>query len=179
MAKEGLPLVEVRSYLAKETLSSGKLRLEDDSLNFDYAHFLPAIEKCSTIHGHSSRVIVEVEGVKDANGVIVDFGILKKAVREAIAKIDHKLIICRKYVSRLDSEKVVASFTGRGGEYRLEIPASQALITDFESTVENIATLISEYVLDRMPGTVLAVKVSVSEGIGKSAEVVTIRRRNV
>ena len=158
--------------------NSGKLRIDDNSLNFDYAHFLPHISKCSTIHGHSSRVEIEVEGVKDSTGIIVDFGYLKSVVREAISKLDHKIFVCKKYVVGLDGGRLVVAFSGRDGEYRLELPASQAFVADFESTVENIATYISEYVMERMPENVTVVRVCISEGIGKSAETTTTRRRD-
>ncbi|MDO5387940.1 MAG: 6-carboxytetrahydropterin synthase [Clostridia bacterium] len=67
--------------------------------SFDSAHFLKGYEgKCSNIHGHRWRVIIEVwredvdkEG--QTRGMIVDFGTLKKQVRAEADYFDHSLII--------------------------------------------------------------------------------------
>ncbi|MPM85178.1 hypothetical protein SDC9_132256 [bioreactor metagenome] len=67
--------------------------------SFDSAHFLTGYEgKCANIHGHRWRVEIEVQA-KDLikggqlDGMIIDFGDLKKDVREIIDFYDHALII--------------------------------------------------------------------------------------
>ena len=66
--------------------------LDDPSFNFDYAHILPKTEKCSVMHGHTSSVLVELVG-RPVDGMVVDFGIAKQAVREAVRSLDHMLFI--------------------------------------------------------------------------------------
>lgn len=65
---------------------------------FDGAHFLKGYEgKCANIHGHRWRVILEVqaETLQDNGpyeGMVVDFGIIKKDLKEAVEAYDHVLI---------------------------------------------------------------------------------------
>ena len=67
--------------------------------SFDSAHFLAGYEgKCSNIHGHRWKIILEVktEELKDDvqhRGMYVDFGELKKDLRELADSMDHALII--------------------------------------------------------------------------------------
>ena len=66
--------------------------------SFDAAHFLKGYEgKCSNIHGHRWRVVVEIKGDKlseetQTRGMLVDFSDLKKIVKELCDKFDHTLI---------------------------------------------------------------------------------------
>ncbi len=67
--------------------------------SFDSAHFLKNYDgKCSNIHGHRWRVEVEIFSDKlknegQLNGMIVDFGDLKKDVKKIIDYYDHALIV--------------------------------------------------------------------------------------
>jgi len=147
-----------------------KIMVDDGSFSFDYAHFLPEIEKCATLHGHSASVLVEVYGRLVGGGLVVDFGILKRAVREVISSLDHKIIVCERYVESSSDGYVHVRFSGLGGEYSIQAPATYVFVAPFESTAENIAGYICGAVLDRMPLNVEAVRVVVSEGVGKFAE---------
>lgn len=67
--------------------------------SFDAAHFLYGYEgKCSNIHGHRWRVVAEVssdelETTGQNRGMYVDFGDLKKDLKEIVDYLDHCLII--------------------------------------------------------------------------------------
>lgn len=67
--------------------------------SFDAAHFLKGYEgKCSNIHGHRWRVVVEIysETLKtDAHtgGMLVDFDELKDAIKTEVDYLDHCLLI--------------------------------------------------------------------------------------
>ena len=66
--------------------------------SFDAAHFLKGYEgKCSNIHGHRWRVVVEIEGEKlseeaQTRGMLVDFSDLKKAIKGLCDNFDHTFI---------------------------------------------------------------------------------------
>lgn len=154
-----------------------RLRIEGGSLNFDYAHFLPEIEKCSTIHGHTASLSLEVVGEKRGGGVVVDFGVLKSITREIVSNLDHKIIVCDKYIKSSGGGSVTIQFTGRDGEYVIMAPSSQVFVAPFESTIENIAEFIAQSILKRMPENVHYIKVQVSEGVGKFAESVACREK--
>lgn len=66
---------------------------------FDSAHFLSNYDgKCSNIHGHTWKVVVEVkkeELIKSGpfKDMIVDFGDLKEDLKKEVDYFDHSLII--------------------------------------------------------------------------------------
>ena len=53
------------------------------------AHHLPGHEKCGRLHGHTYQIDVTIEG-DHKGGMVLDFSDLKKAVREVLAKYDHR-----------------------------------------------------------------------------------------
>lgn len=61
---------------------------------FDAAHFLENYNgKCANLHGHTYRLQVTVFGKLNEQGMVIDFGELKKIVEtEIINTFDHKLI---------------------------------------------------------------------------------------
>ena len=67
--------------------------------SFDAAHFLHGYNgKCSNIHGHRWRVVVEIysETLSDethTRGMVVDFDTLKESIKEEVDYFDHALII--------------------------------------------------------------------------------------
>ena len=64
---------------------------------FEAAHYLPNHEgKCRSAHGHSYKLIVEVEGPAQPNfinpeaGMVMDYGRLKKVVADLVLdRMDH------------------------------------------------------------------------------------------
>ncbi|GAA0177402.1 6-carboxytetrahydropterin synthase QueD [Clostridium sediminicola] len=67
--------------------------------SFDSAHFLSGYKgKCANIHGHRWRILAEVCSEKliesgQLRGMVVDFGDLKKDLKEIVDYLDHALII--------------------------------------------------------------------------------------
>lgn len=61
---------------------------------FDAAHFLTKYHgKCERLHGHTYRLLVTMEGEVKKNGLILDFVILKKIVKEVvIEELDHRCL---------------------------------------------------------------------------------------
>ncbi len=58
---------------------------------FDAAHYLPHYHgKCEHLHGHTYKLVVEVEGAPDKEGMVMDFTVLKRTVQELVlSKLDH------------------------------------------------------------------------------------------
>jgi 6-pyruvoyltetrahydropterin/6-carboxytetrahydropterin synthase len=58
---------------------------------FDAAHNLVSYHgQCEKLHGHTYRMMVEISGEPDGEGMIVDFVRVKETVRDAIiSKFDH------------------------------------------------------------------------------------------
>lgn len=67
--------------------------------SFDSAHFLSGYKgKCANLHGHRWRIIAEIEKeilceTKQLRGMVVDFGDLKRDLKELADSFDHSLII--------------------------------------------------------------------------------------
>jgi len=61
---------------------------------FAAAHQLTMVaQKCENLHGHNWKIEVCVAGEKlDEGGVLVDFGIIKKNIREIMETLDHKFL---------------------------------------------------------------------------------------
>jgi 6-pyruvoyl-tetrahydropterin synthase len=145
------------------------LFIEDDSLHFDYGHSLPNSKTCSVLHGHSSRVSVEIFGQVGLNGMILDFGEAKEKLKETLKLVDHKFIIGKKYVTDRSSKAVRVKFEGPNGSFDLKMPPSQVVILDGEATSENIAKFLAGNLLEALPPGVDAAKLFFFEGVNKGA----------
>jgi 6-pyruvoyltetrahydropterin/6-carboxytetrahydropterin synthase len=144
--------------------------LDDPSFNFDYAHILPRTEKCSVMHGHTSSVLVEVIG-HPLDGMVVDFGVAKQIVREAVRGLDHKLFINEKYVTQVDQKSVTLRFDTVHGEFAIRAPRATTVTMKGEATVENLAREVLERIAPRMPKNVTSVGVYVYEGLNKGSHI--------
>ncbi|MDA4121323.1 MAG: 6-carboxytetrahydropterin synthase [Thaumarchaeota archaeon] len=144
--------------------------LDDPSFNFDYAHILPKTQKCSVMHGHTSSALVEVIG-HPVEGMVVDFGLAKQIVREAIGGLDHKLFINEKYVTRMDPKSVTIAFETVHGPFAIRAPKGSTVLLEGEATVENLAKVVLKRVADKMPENVTAVGVYVYEGLNKGSHI--------
>ena len=62
--------------------------------SFGAAHNLRDFRgKCENLHGHNWRVEVVLRGESlESNGILVDFGEVKAATREALEEVDHKYL---------------------------------------------------------------------------------------
>jgi len=57
----------------------------------DSAHFLPGHKKCGTLHGHTYKVEVIIEG-ENKTGMIMDFADMKQTIRAVLAEYDHRAL---------------------------------------------------------------------------------------
>ncbi|MCI0474516.1 MAG: 6-carboxytetrahydropterin synthase [Ignavibacteria bacterium] len=80
---------------------------------------------CRNIHGHSYKMVVELEGEVLKNGMIIDFYNLGLIVKPIIEKLDHAFL-----VNRRDSK--VYDFLKKN---KMKMAA-----VDYSATVENICT---------------------------------------
>ena len=104
---------------------------------FAAAHQLTMVgAKCENMHGHNWKIEVFVSGEKtDGAGVLVDFGIVKKNVREIMSMLDHK------YLNELEpfkhtqpSSENIAYFVAIELQKRIDNPAVRvSRVTAWES----------------------------------------------
>jgi 6-pyruvoyltetrahydropterin/6-carboxytetrahydropterin synthase len=142
--------------------------LDDPSFNFDYAHILPKTQKCSVMHGHTSSALVEVVG-RPIDGMVIDFGIAKEIIRDAIRSLDHKLFINERYVTRIDAKSITLRFRTVHGDFAIQAPKPTTVLLSGEATVENLAREVVSRITPRMPENVTAVGVYVYEGLNKGS----------
>jgi len=121
----------------------------------DYAHRLHNYEgKCKNIHGHTATVIIDVQGNVDAEtGMVIDFTILKKVVKDVLDELDHRLILARFDPIAPMPEEYVTRFTG--------IP-----------TAENFSKYIRDKLMEKfnaMPGPLVVSQVQFWETPGNCA----------
>ena len=100
---------------------------------FDCAHRLPFhTGKCKNLHGHTYRLIVEVEQPDDeVKNMVIDFGDLKEAVNEIIEHFDHSILIGGEDAKDV---KMLNYFRKQGWKYR---------IFEFNTTAENLSRHIA------------------------------------
>ncbi len=65
-----------------------EIRTEAD---FAAAHYLSNYHgKCEHLHGHNYAVYAHARGTElDGGGMLIDFGVLKRALKEVCAQLDH------------------------------------------------------------------------------------------
>jgi 6-pyruvoyltetrahydropterin/6-carboxytetrahydropterin synthase len=104
---------------------------------FAAAHRLTMVgAKCENLHGHNWKVEVYVTGEQtDEAGVLMDFGIIKKHVREIMALLDHKYLNELDYFQRRQpSSENIAYFVATQLQKRIDNqPASVSKVTAWES----------------------------------------------
>lgn len=104
---------------------------------FAAAHQLTMVgSKCENMHGHNWKVEVYVRGEKpDESGVLVDFGIIKKQVREIMTMLDHKYLNELEYFRNSQpSSENIAYFVATELQKRVDTPAVRvSRVTAWES----------------------------------------------
>jgi len=150
---------------------TGSIFLEDPSFSFDYAHILPLVEKCSILHGHTSKVMVELVGQMKDN-LLVDFGEAKRIIKEAINEFDHKFFINKKYLKSEDEMHYKIAFNGPKGMFDLQVPKHTTYLLNGEATVENLSTEIIKILAPKFPSNVEAIGVYIYEGYNKGSHII-------
>ncbi len=84
----------------------------------DCAHYLPGHSKCGSLHGHTYKVEVVIEGEKQG-GMVVDFAELKTQVQGILREYDHKAL--NDFMEYPSVENICEAVGGRLKE-RLEFP---------------------------------------------------------
>lgn len=150
-----------------------KPRIYVEGLSFDYAHFIPSHPKCSRLHGHTCGVRVTITGGIDPIGMILDFGVIKRAAKEVLRELDHRLLVPKYLVTQTDSgyEITVDDRQASGGMF-LKLPADYVFLLRDNSTVEHITETIVDLLwhqLGSLTKNLERLEVECSEGQGKGA----------
>ena len=117
------------------------VRMYEISVEADFAaaHFLADYHgKCERLHGHNYRVVAHARGSQlDSGGMLVDFGILKKALRTVCATLDHSNLNDLSVFESNPSAERIARFIF--GEIRAAVPDLPLYAVDVYETPTNRA----------------------------------------
>ena len=113
---------------------------------------------CENIHGHSYRLVVEVNGQPDESGMVIEFAVIRQVVRPIIDLLDHAFL-CH------EGDSVMLDFLRKTGMNHVIVP--------FPTTVENLTKWIAEQIADPILGrrNVSALTVRVHETRSAYAEI--------
>ncbi len=150
------------------------MRLELDGwklgLRFSACHIIPEHGKCSRLHGHTYTIHSRIHGSLNEYGIVLDFEIVKNALREIITELDHKLLIpSRSTHFKIESGPLVKVFLG---EKEYQFPEEDITLMDIPSaTAESLANFILEKLISTMeiPKNVTKIELGVDEGWGQGA----------
>ncbi len=117
--------------------------------DFETAHALYGYDgKCKNIHGHSYQLYVTIIGtpINDANhvknGMVLDFGDLKKIVKSEIVDIfDHATVL-----NQNSPHKELAE--------RIKPDSPKVLLVDYQPTSENMIVDFAAKISARLPNSV-------------------------
>lgn len=98
---------------------------------WEMGHRLPDHALCKNVHGHSYRLVVEVEGDVGPDGMVVDFGEIARIVKPLTETLDHAFALD-------PSDELMRGFLRENGLRTVELP--------FLSTAENLAGYFAEAV---------------------------------
>jgi 6-pyruvoyltetrahydropterin/6-carboxytetrahydropterin synthase len=117
---------------------------------WEMGHRLPEhFGACKNIHGHSYKMIVEIEGDLNPLGMVMDYYDLKKVVGPLIDKLDHSFMVN-------ENDSLVIDF--------LKSVKSKKVVVGFQSTVENICKyVVQELNTGLFPPNVKSLRVRIYE----------------
>ncbi|MBO6566469.1 MAG: 6-carboxytetrahydropterin synthase [Pseudomonadales bacterium] len=125
----------------------GRIEIAKQALNFSAAHFtiFSATER-EDLHGHNWQVECELTSPIDENGLIFDYSLIKKAVKEICDELDEKTILPEQS-PHLSIEQDGAYVVGVYGNERIPfLPRDVITLPIANASVEEL----SYYVLDRV-----------------------------
>lgn len=140
-------------------------------IKFSACHFIPRHEKCSRLHGHSYIVRLRLEGDIGAEGMIMDFVVLKKKLKEMIDELDHKTLL----PTKSDDVKLTVddvSVEAICDEKRYVFPMMDVTLLDIPTTTaEEMCKMMTLRMVKEVsfPPNVKSVSVGLDEERGQTA----------
>jgi 6-pyruvoyltetrahydropterin/6-carboxytetrahydropterin synthase len=117
--------------------------------SFETGHALYGYDgKCKNVHGHSYRLDVTVIGVPISDntnvkfGMVIDFGDLKKIVKEEIVNVFDHATVFNKNTPHVELAK------------ELENRGHNVLLVDYQPTSEMMVIDFAEKIKQRLPGNI-------------------------
>lgn len=141
-------------------------------LRFAAAHMATLGDELEPLHGHNYSVRCRVEGALTEDGWVIDFSVLKRLVREACERLDHRFLLQMRG-PLLEIMERGDSVTVRHGERTYSFPARDvARLAITNTTAELLAEWIAGEVRGALPweyDNIRRILVDVEEMPGQSA----------
>ncbi|MGI6008596.1 MAG: 6-pyruvoyl trahydropterin synthase family protein [Methanomethylophilus sp.] len=140
-------------------------------IRFSACHFIPRHEKCSRLHGHSYIIHLKLEGDIGENGMVMDFVVLKKKLREMVDSMDHAVLLPAKSDEvhiDIDGEDVHVECNGK----RYMFPKMDVRMLPVPTTTaEEMAKMMAEKLASEIefPPNVRKLAVGLDEERGQTA----------
>ncbi len=140
-------------------------------IRFSAAHVIPEYEKCGRLHGHSYAIHARLHGSQDEKGIIIDFSIAKKILRNIADILDHKVLIPNNstvVTTKQSNQSIELESLGKTYVF----PVSDCVLLPISSSS---AEHLAEYVLNsfltelRLNHQLTMIEIGVDEGYGQGA----------
>jgi 6-pyruvoyltetrahydropterin/6-carboxytetrahydropterin synthase len=151
-----------------------KVRVTKDYLTFCSGHFIFFDDdKCERLHGHNYRVAAELEGPIDEVGLVFDFIVLKRILREIVNRLDHRMLIpLRSRQLEIASDERAVRLKYKDKEW--VFPAGDCVLLPIANTT---AEFLARWIAGRVREAVAAegrpfagtIRIEVEESPGQSA----------
>ena len=146
--------------------------VEGVRLRFAAAHMATLGDELEPLHGHNYSVRCRVEGALTADRWVIDFSVLKRLVREACERLDHRFLLQRDS-TLIEIEERADAWLVRFGEREYRFPTADVAVLPIEnSTAELLAQWLCETVAAALAaagaGNLTHIAVEVEEMPGQS-----------
>ncbi|GMU39489.1 MAG: hypothetical protein AMXMBFR23_03550 [Chloroflexota bacterium] len=115
-------------------------------LKFAAAHMATLGDELEPLHGHNYLVRCRVDGALTDDRWVIDFGVLKRAVREVCDELDHHFLL-QERSPLLQVERDTDGWSIRFRDRAYRFPASDVVALPIENTT---AELLAEYIAGRV-----------------------------
>jgi 6-pyruvoyltetrahydropterin/6-carboxytetrahydropterin synthase len=151
--------------------TGASVELARADLGFSAAHFSVVGGVSERLHGHNYRVSLRATGAVGADGTVVDFRLLKAAIREECGALDeHMLIPVECQALEVESHDDVVDV--REGQRRFVFPLSDVVLLPVANTTcECLAAYLLSAVRERLGALAVRFQLSVEELPGQGATV--------
>lgn len=146
--------------------------VEGVRLRFAAAHMATLGDQLEPLHGHNYSVRCRVEGDLTGDQWVIDFGVLKRVLREGCEALDHRFLLQTRS-TLLSSTLGGDSWTVRFGEREYRFPASDVAALPIENTTaellaEWLATRVDEALTSGGHANIMRIAVDVEEMPGQA-----------
>jgi 6-pyruvoyltetrahydropterin/6-carboxytetrahydropterin synthase len=140
------------------------IRVDRESIGFSAAHFSITETGSERLHGHNYRVAAAARGRLLEAGTLLDFSVLKQALREECARLDHRMLVPTACPEVTVVERPDGQVELREGARCFLIPASDSCLLPVRNTTcECLAGLLLTRLRRRLGPLPIRLEVTVEE----------------